>query len=262
MTCNAEMPSPCLTHGFIENVIYRSMAKLSSELQRYFLDSATGSKQPGPDPADATDVLGTAEPAGSEPSDVTLDELLSIAGERTFGFLFVMLSLPSALPVPAPGYSIPFGIVMGLLAWQLIKGAKQPWLPLGWRKKGFSRQRVRGFVKAGLPWLRRIEAISRPRLTTVCTGPIGRRLLGLAIGLMCICMMIPIPGTNTLPAIGVFVTGFGLLDDDGAISLAGLTICTLALGLVLSIFILGAEAVNQGKDAIKDLILNRDVAPQ
>nr|WP_245894793.1 exopolysaccharide biosynthesis protein [Nostoc cycadae] len=35
--------------------------------------------------------------------------------------------------------------------------------------------------------------------------------IGIAIALMSISMMIPIPGTNILPAMGIFVTGFGLL---------------------------------------------------
>jgi hypothetical protein len=34
-------------------------------------------------------------------------------------------------------------------------------------------------------------------------------------------MMIPIPGTNNLPVMGIFVTAFGLSEDDGAISLEG-----------------------------------------
>ncbi len=50
-------------------------------------------------------------------------------------------------------------------------------------------------------------------------------------------MMIPIPGTNTLPAIGIFVTGFGLLDDDGAISLGGLVLCLIGGILTTSILI-------------------------
>ncbi|MEO1741175.1 MAG: exopolysaccharide biosynthesis protein [Cyanobacteria bacterium J06629_9] len=230
------------------------MAKLSAELQRYFLDAAPSNEADAPTDALGADALAAGVPASSDPADVTLDELLSIAGERTFGFLFVMLSLPSALPVPAPGYSIPFGIVMALLAWQLIKGAEQPWLPMGWRKRGFKRKTVQGFIRKGLPWLRRIEAISRPRLTPICTSFPGRLAIGIAIVLMSCCMMIPIPGTNTLPAIGIFVTGFGLLDDDGVISLAGMTICAISLGLVLSIFILGAEVVDRGKDMIKDAI--------
>ena len=111
-----------------------------------------------------------------------------------------------------------------------------------------------GLIEGGLPWLEKIEAVSRPRLTGVCRSPLGRLVLGLAIALMSCCMMIPIPGTNTLPAIGIFVTGFGLLDDDGAISLGGLTICLVALSLVGSILILGAKAVDQFKDYIKGLI--------
>jgi len=223
------------------------MAKLSTELQHYFLG----------DPNGLTAHEAAASEAATSGDEVTLEEILALSGERTFGFLFVLLSLPSALPIPAPGYSIPFGIVMGLLAFQLLKGSEQPWLPEKWRSKGFDREKVKGFIKGGLPWLKRIEAISRPRLTGVCTSPLGRLIIGLAILLMSCCMMIPIPGTNTLPAIGIFVTGFGLLDDDGAISLAGLTICVMALGLVSSIFILGAEVVDRGKDAVKDVLLNR-----
>jgi hypothetical protein len=80
------------------------MAKLSNELQRYFFEE-------------------------TRPNQVTLADILLLAGERIFGFLLVILSLPSALPVPAPGYSVPFGILIFILAVQLIIGAKTPWLP-------------------------------------------------------------------------------------------------------------------------------------
>jgi hypothetical protein len=224
------------------------MAKLSAELQRYFLDAPSLTHTPHETAAAEVATLG---------NEVTLNELLTLGGERTFGFLFVLLSLPSALPVPAPGYSIPFGIVMLWLAIQLMIGRAKPWLPEGWMAKGFERTKVAGFITKGLPWLQRIEAVSRPRLSIICTSPVGRLVLGVAIALMSMCMMIPIPGTNTLPAIGIFVIGFGLLDDDGAISLAGLTICTLAIGLVASIFILGAEVVDQGKDWVKGLFFGQ-----
>ncbi|NJN30953.1 MAG: exopolysaccharide biosynthesis protein [Synechococcales cyanobacterium RM1_1_8] len=221
------------------------MAKLSNELQHYFLSEVSQNLTPHE--------AAAAEAAG--PGDqVTLEEILALAGERTFGFLFVLLSLPSALPIPAPGYSIPFGVVMALLAFQLLRGAEQPWLPEKWRQKGFDRPKVKGVIKAGLPWLRRIEAISRPRLTGVCTSPLGRLAMGIAILLMSICMMIPIPGTNTLPAMGIFVTGFGLLDDDGAISLAGLALCTAALGLVSTILVLGVEVVDRMKNVLMGLV--------
>ena len=221
------------------------MAKLSAELQRYFLDAP--SLTPTSHEAAAAEVAISTH-------KVTLNELLTLGGERTFGFLFVLLSLPSALPIPAPGYSTPFGIVMFLLAVQLIIGRAKPWLPAGWMAKGFERTKVAGFISKGIPWLQKIEAISRPRLSIICTSPVGRLMLGVAIALMSIAMMIPIPFTNTLPAMGIFVIGFGLLDDDGAISLAGITLCTLALGLVITsavlLFVFGLDA----KDWIKGQI--------
>lgn len=137
-----------------------------------------------------------------------------LAKERIFGFLLVILSLPSALPIPAPGYSVPFGILIFLLAIQLIAGSKTPWLPQRMVNHPIKLETVQGFLKKGIPGLRRIEAIARPRLVYMCVTLPGRVVIGSAIALMAISMMIPIPGTNTLPAIGIFVTSFGLLEDD------------------------------------------------
>lgn len=186
------------------------MAKLSTELQSFFLEE-------------------------ERPSQVTLSDILTIAGERLFGFLFVILSLPSALPVPAPGYSTPFGVLLFLLAMQLVFGKKRPWLPNKMLNYPMKLETVQGILKAGLPWLKRIEAITRPRLTYICTTLPGRVFIGCAIALMATSMMIPIPGTNTLPAMGIFVTGFGLIEDDGAISLGGLVLCVMGLILTSSI---------------------------
>ena len=201
------------------------MARLSQELERFFF---VEQKSP----------------------EVNLTDILLLGGERIFGFLFVILSLPSALPVPAPGYSVPFGILMLALAIQLIIGAKTPWLPEKMAKQPIKLETVQKFLKAGLPWLRRIEAIARPRLSYICTTLPGKVTIGIAIALMSISMMIPIPGTNTLPAIGIFVTGFGLQEDDGAITLGGLVLCLLGAAFSISIVM----ALVWGGSSLVDLI--------
>ncbi len=149
---------------------------------------------------------------------------------------------------------MPFGIALFLLAIQLIVGRERPWFPTSWNKHPFELKQVQGIVKAGVPWLQRIEAISRPRLSYVCTSLPGRVVIGSAIALMSISMMIPIPGTNTLPAMGIFVTGFGLLDDDGAISLAGLVMCLMGLALTSLILLFGYEAVKAGIELIRNTV--------
>ncbi len=188
------------------------MARLSSELQRTFLDN-------------------------EHPPHVTLQELLTLAEERVFGVLFVLLALPSALPVPAPGYSVPFGIMIFLLAVQMIAGSKQPWFPQKFSTHPVALSTVQGILKKALPRLRNIEAITRPRFLPICTSVPGRIVIGCILALMGISMMIPIPGTNTVPAIGIFVTGFGLLEDDGAISLGGLVISLFGAAITISILV-------------------------
>lgn len=208
-----------------------NVARLSTELQRYFFDE-------------------------NPPEKVTLADILNLAGERIFGFLFVLLALPSALPIPAPGYSVPFGILLFLLAIQLIAGRETPWFPEKFKQHALDLKQVQGVLKAGLPWLRRIEALSRPRLTPVCTSLPGRVAIGVAIALMAISMMIPIPLTNTLPAMGIFVTGFGLLDDDGAISLGGLVLCVMGATLTTAVLTFGYTAVRAAIDLFKENVLN------
>jgi hypothetical protein len=196
------------------------MAKLSTELNRYFFEESRAEK-------------------------VTLGEFFELAEERIFGFLLVILALPSALPVPAPGYSIPFGIAIIFLALQLVAGRDRPWLPEKMLKGSMKLETVQGFVKKGTPWIKRIEKVTKPRITSVCTTLPGKIILGAAITLMGISMCIPIPGTNTLPAIGVFITAFGLLEDDGLICLAGLFVCSLGAALTTAIIFVGKEAVKR-----------------
>ncbi len=190
------------------------MARLSHELTRYCFEQET------------TPYIQFAD-------------LLSITQQRIFGFLFVIIALPSALPIPAPGYSIPFGIVMFLLAMQLILGAKEPWLPQRIRRYQLELQQVQYFVTKGTPWLKRLESVTRPRFTYLCTSSLGRVILGSAIALMSVSMMVPIPGTNTLPAISIFVMGFGLQEDDGLISLMGFVIAVIAAMAVMGIIMGG-----------------------
>ncbi|NJK61942.1 MAG: exopolysaccharide biosynthesis protein [Synechococcaceae cyanobacterium SM2_3_1] len=199
------------------------MARLSQELERFFWSETC-------------------------PPRVQLADLVHLTGERAFGFFFVLLSFPSALPIPAPGYSVPFGIVIALLSIQLLAGRSEPWLPQRVLRQGLELKQIQGVLKAGLPWLKRIEGLSKPRLTAICTSVTGRICIGFLITLMACSMMIPVPGTNTLPAIGVFVSGFGLLEDDGALSLAGLCICVLAgivsTSILLAMYVGGASILD------------------
>ena len=118
-------------------------------------------------------------------------------------------------------------------------------------KGSIKLETVQKFLEKGLPWLRKLEALTHPRMTYICTSLPGRVVIGVAIALMSIFMMIPIPGTNTLPAIGIFVTAFGLEENDGFISLGGLVICLIAGSMSTLIIFLGKEVIEGIVDLIK-----------
>jgi hypothetical protein len=79
---------------------------------------------------------------------LSINEITCAVGEKGFGLLLIVLSLPSALPVPAPGYSTPFGVVMALIALQMIRDRKTVWLP----------QRL-GTIRIKPSWLKRCSAL-------------------------------------------------------------------------------------------------------
>ena len=58
----------------------------------------------------------------SKNQSLKVSELFNHLGSKGFGVVLVFLSLPSALPVPAPGYSTPFGIAIALIAFQILIG--------------------------------------------------------------------------------------------------------------------------------------------
>jgi hypothetical protein len=162
---------------------------------------------------------------GASGDRVLMRQFFECFREKGFGILLMMFALPSALPVPAPGYSIPFGIILALLAGQLILGRKIPWLPEWVLRISFKRSFMEKMVPAGIAFLIRTETLVRPRFQWF-SGGLLQLLPALLVIVMASFMMIPIPGTNTAPAMVIFLIGLGLSQNDGLVlclsSLAGI----------------------------------------
>jgi hypothetical protein len=182
-------------------------------------------------------------------NSITLGEVLKLSEERVFGVLFVLLALPCALPIPHFGFSIPFSCVIGVLAVQLIMGVKLPWLPRQLLGYSVELKKAQAIMEVGVTWLQGLESMAKPRLTLVCTSLAGRTLIGLVVLVSAVFMALPVPGTNVPPAIGVLITGIGVLEDDGITTLIGLGVCILAAGLatlIVSALIMGGSGVLSG----------------
>jgi hypothetical protein len=157
---------------------------------------------------------------------ISIGELRVALGDRGFGLSMLLLSLPSALPVPAPGYSTPFGIALVALAVQMIRGRTTPWLPEKIEKRMLSPKFAKRMLGAAIAFLSRIEHLVKPRGAWVQTRW-GLIVPGVLVMLMGGLMILPIPGTNTAPAMTIFLIGVGMLEEDGLL-ISGATLLAVA----------------------------------
>ena len=98
-----------------------------------------------------------------------------------------------------------------------------------------------------------VEHFSHRRLTGLVRAPATRVLIGLVICALACAMLLPIPGTNTVPAFGIFLIGFSLLEDDGVLLLAGILCSLAAVFISLLIVFFGYKTYLWLKDAVLGL---------
>jgi len=157
-----------------------------------------------------------AEP---ESGSVTLGELRAAAGDRSFGALLVLLAIPNMVAGLIPGLSILLGLPLILVSLQLLVGADRPWLPRRLARLEIPRADLRRIVGRVQPFLQRLERALKPRLEFLM-APWAERLIGLACLVLSLFVFLPIPFANLLPATGVLLFGFSLLERDGLMALA------------------------------------------
>lgn len=195
--------------------------------------------------------------AGSEDQDLTLGLLVDRVGEKGFGMLLVLLAMPSAAPVPAAGYSTPFGIMLAILAWQMVRGHAEPVFPKKFRAIKLPRGLTKSMLWFASKVFRVLEVIIRPRMQWI-GGRTGRVFMGALVLAMAGLMILPIPNTNTLPAFVIFLIGVGLMEEDGLFGIAACVFGSMALALyvfvVYALIAWGPQIVVEGFDYAKDWI--------
>jgi hypothetical protein len=148
-----------------------------------------------------------------------LGELVNAFGERGMGAMMLFFGLLNIIVGAVPGSTTILGIPLLLVSAQLILRGDQLWLPKWALKRSIERQTYRQAVEKVLPSLRRIERLTRPRLS-IMTSELSEVLIGLVSCVLCVILILPIWGGNLIPALIVSAFGFGLMQRDGALVLA------------------------------------------
>jgi hypothetical protein len=144
---------------------------------------------------------------------VPISVIVDQADEAGFGAFFALLSL---IAIPFFGLSTPFGLAMALGGVQLLFGRVRPWLPQRARNREIplsTLDRVATMLEKRTAFL---ERVTRRRHEWVLFGP-ARNLVGLGVTFLGVglALPLPIPGSNLIFLVPLFIYGIGLLERDG-----------------------------------------------
>lgn len=180
---------------------------------------------------------------------IQVSELFNNLGSKGFGIILVFLSLPSALPVPAPGYSTPFGIAIVLIAFQILIGKNSLKTPNSIKKITFSPNISQKILSFAISFLNKIEPFIKPRLLQFQSKQF-RPFVAINLILLASLMILPIPFTNTLPAMVICLFGISICENDGLLTLISIALSLLSLAFYAFIIIL---IMTLGPDALTNL---------
>lgn len=145
---------------------------------------------------------------------LTLQNILEETSERGFSVLIFLLVLPFLLPMP-PGLPGIIGPACILLALQMALGRQKPWLPKRIARFRFPQKIALQLLSKLKRIIRILEKVTRPRLPIVAQNPFIGRANGILIAWLTILLILPIPGTNPLPTVGILLLCIATLESDG-----------------------------------------------
>lgn len=183
--------------------------------------------------------------------ELTIQSLINQVGSRGTAILLLILAFPAALPLPAPGYATPFGIVISFIGWQLLRGQETLQLPNGIASRKLSPSLISFSITNGKIPLKAVEFFIRPRLQNLAQNKTMYRLMGGIIMLLAMMMTLPIPLTNTAPSFVIFMLAAGMLEEDGLAMIGGILLAPIAA------LIAGAAiyyALTYGPEAVESVL--------
>ena len=173
--------------------------------------------------------------------EVSLGDLADMLGDRAFGILILLLSLPALLPGVASVFGLPI-LVLGI---QMGLGLRRPKLPAFLARRHFKRSHILRLAENSTRWLARVEGFVRPRPGAFVSNA-GDRLVGWLTAYSAVMIILPGPGTNGPPTFGTMIMALGVVESDNrtvgigiAATIAGNLFAT---GVLIAIAWLGVEA--------------------
>jgi hypothetical protein len=156
---------------------------------------------------------------------VSIGWLMGELGERSFGLTLLVMAVIALLP----GLSTVVGLLIAWPAIQLILGHEAAALPRAMARREIPVARLERIITILVPRLAWVERLIRPRWPAVFETT--RRLVGVAMLLVGVTLVSPVPLTQIVPALVIMLLALAYLEEDGAALLLALLAALGSLAL-------------------------------
>ena len=177
-----------------------------------------------------------------------ISDLMAAMEGVGFGLAIMIFSFGILIPLPPPFPSI-ISIPLVVFSLQMVLNFKSPKLPKRLSKLTLKRSTLATLVKKSSPYIRKVEAILRPRLLFM-TSKIAERIVGFFIFLFSSFILLPMPLSNFIPGFGILIISFGLIGKDGLAIILGIITGLIGMTISITAVILGVEALNYLKNLL------------
>jgi len=165
---------------------------------------------------------------------MTIEELLTKMGHHGLALAILVLAISSVVAGIIPGFSTLMAVPIIFMCVQIIMGKHVVWLPKKFRSKSLSPRVIHGSLNRSIGPLKKMEKYLKPRLIFLTDG-LFKRLLAFTMLLLAVVLAMPIPGGNFLPSISIAIISLAILERDGLLVIAAMTMIALTAGLMIEI---------------------------
>lgn len=150
--------------------------------------------------------------------DLSLRRIFDVMGEEGHSVLLVFLCVPYMQPIPIPGLSTPFGILMALVAWYLYIRTP-PWLPKKFENYKISATTIVKVSEAAEKFWMKVSRFIKERWAFLIDNP-GFRFFNMflfVVNGILLALPLPIPMSNFFPAMTILFCAVGHMEKDGVV---------------------------------------------
>ena len=174
----------------------------------------------------------------TDDANISIGEICSKLGGRSFGILMLFFAIPGAIP-SLPSVTSIFAIPIIVFAVQLIMGYPRPYLPKYFLDMTFSRTTFNTIINKSNKYLVSFEKLCKPRIFWL-TDKKYEKLHGMLILILAIIFLIPLPFMNWPPSFAICLIALALIERDGILMILGLVASVVAM--VIAVGMLSAIA--------------------